>query len=188
MNRVAKEEKREYDKKRYRLNREILLQQSRNYYKTHRKSHSLWKRAYYAKHREQLLQHGKLYYKKHIKYLRLQHRLYDREHKKERRLYNQEHAKEFLQYHRERHKNRRQLFLDMYGNKCACCSEKEPAFLTLDHIGGRRGEEKKDTYQMYYRKATHHYDPTRYRILCMNCNHATRWGRICPHQIKKAGK
>lgn len=79
----------------------------------------------------------------------------------------------------------RQELLDAYGRRCACCGESEPAFLTLDHINGGG---KKDRAQIpdgqrgLYRKLKKLGWPTdRFRLLCMNCNFATRRGTPCPH-------
>lgn len=75
----------------------------------------------------------------------------------------------------------REEFLEMYGGKCFCCGEIIPAFLALDHIKGvnRRIIGKYASYK----DAVTNYDPSEYRILCHNCNQATKGGNICPHQI-----
>lgn len=72
--------------------------------------------------------------------------------------------------------NLRYKFLQMYGNKCACCGETYVPFLTLDHV---RGDGKMDrtsytgkpcnSYNAY-RNAIKYYNPQKYQILCMNCN------------------
>lgn len=75
--------------------------------------------------------------------------------------------------------------LAQYGGQCACCGEQEDAFLALDHarrdgnahrarVGGQAG---------VYRDLKRRGWPTDgYRLLCHNCNMATRFGAICPHQ------
>ena len=70
-----------------------------------------------------------------------------------------------------------------YGNKCACCGESNPAFLTIDHIDGggtqhRKKIKEKITVWLYKNNF-----PTGYQTLCFNCN----WGKyfnggICPHK------
>lgn len=98
---------------------------------------------------------------------------------------------------RERRKSRRQdeiswrakiraEFIAAYGGKCACCGEGHPEFLTLDHIGGRT----ELNHPWSGRAGTHIYAKLKklgwpkngYRILCMNCNWAVRYGSPCPHQ------
>lgn len=73
-------------------------------------------------------------------------------------------------------------FLEMYGGKCQCCGITTYEFLCLDHIQGRNRKYKNETGNVAYRRAIEEYDPTEYRILCANCNAATRFGRTCPHK------
>lgn len=79
-------------------------------------------------------------------------------------------------------KTREELF-GLYGKKCVCCGEELVEFLTLDHVNGRTGK------RMQYRDmrdATKNFDPTKYRVLCMNCNFSFGVRGYCPHQ--KEGK
>lgn len=82
----------------------------------------------------------------------------------------------------------REQILSAYGRLCACCGEKEPRFLTLDHInrdgahhrrliGGGRGG-----WRIYADVVKQGCPRDRFRLLCMNCNFATRTGQPCPHQ------
>lgn len=75
-----------------------------------------------------------------------------------------------------------------YGRKCKCCGEAEIKFLTIDHIkgGGRKHREAlgiKDGFSIYSWLVKNNF-PKGFRILCMNCNFASRFGR-CPHKLKK---
>lgn len=84
----------------------------------------------------------------------------------------------------------RQVVIEKYGSECACCGEREPIFLCIDHINGGGGEERKllGGGKGVLKKL---YDaPGRlpgYRILCANCNHALNvtnkiYGvSYCPH-------
>lgn len=85
----------------------------------------------------------------------------------------------------------REEALNAYGGMvCACCGEKEPMFLTLDHIdnngaaerlkiAGRRNAAGTHTYK--WLKANG-YPPGRYQVLCMNCNFGKRMNKgVCPH-------
>ena len=76
---------------------------------------------------------------------------------------------------------------DALGRVCSCCGESEPAFLTLDHVGGGGKEHRKklSKYNALYRDVLASVDSGKYRILCMNCNWAIRFGKQCPHQSKK---
>ena len=83
----------------------------------------------------------------------------------------------------------RRKLLSVLGTCCACCGEDEPAFLTLDHVGGggeahrRRVSPKSHNVRHVYMEALS--DPLKhekYRILCWNCNCSTSGGRKCPHE------
>lgn len=74
--------------------------------------------------------------------------------------------------------------INHYGGICACCGETEIEFLTIDHIGGggtKHREELGGSLGVYRQIVKQNY-PTKYRVLCMNCNWATRWKHVCPHQ------
>lgn len=77
-----------------------------------------------------------------------------------------------------------------YGGQCACpgCDVTEPAFLTLDHPNGNGAADRKEAggRDALIRKLKEQGWPQEgYRLLCMNCNLATKFGRTCPHQLKK---
>jgi hypothetical protein len=80
-------------------------------------------------------------------------------------------------------KTLRQDILNGYGSECACCQERTPEFLTLDHVHGngaahRREVGQKDVYRIVRQQGY----PADYRLLCMNCNFArSRYGE-CPHE------
>lgn len=75
-----------------------------------------------------------------------------------------------------------------YGGKCVCCNETHRRFLTIDHtseIGYKHRKSIKrygSTFYAWLRKQG--YPKDKYRLLCMNCNFATRLGDVCPHQEK----
>ncbi len=86
-----------------------------------------------------------------------------------------------------------QEVIDAYGGSCACCGESESAFLTIDHIGGggnkhrlfftRQGKNHVQHIRRELKNAG--WPKDKYRLLCLNCNWATRNGCTCPHQLKK---
>ena len=73
-----------------------------------------------------------------------------------------------------------------YGGKCACCGEKEVDFLTLDHIHGDGGVERKLIHRkgnrdIMSRLRREGFPKGRYRILCWNCNCSIGIRGFCPH-------
>lgn len=79
-------------------------------------------------------------------------------------------------------------FLDAYGNKCACCGEEDPGFLTLDHINNDGAKERKElnllvSDQVYILARKEGWPKDKYQILCYNCNMGKhRNGGVCPHK------
>ena len=100
------------------------------------------------------------------------------------------------QKHKERRlattkKYHRQLKLEVLGHysngqpHCACCGETIIEFLGIDHSGGGGIDHRAkvgSTYRLYLWLRRNSY-PNGYRTLCHNCNLATSWGRICPHEL-----
>lgn len=83
-----------------------------------------------------------------------------------------------------RTRNRSQV-LAHYGAVCACpeCDERNPGFLTIDHIATNGANHRKtigdiDTWLI----RNHFPEEAGVQILCWNCN-SGRWcnGGICPH-------
>jgi hypothetical protein len=81
----------------------------------------------------------------------------------------------------------RELAIQYYGGKCACCGEIELTFLDLDHINNdgayhRRTDSTARNSATWAKK--HGYPPI-FQVLCSNCNQGKqRNGGVCPHQIK----
>src|SRR3990167_6345931 len=70
----------------------------------------------------------------------------------------------------------RELVIEKYGGKCACCNEADIKFLTIDHIDGNGNKHRKELNlgggrSFYYWLRRNGY-PKGYRVLCMNCNWA----------------
>jgi hypothetical protein len=82
----------------------------------------------------------------------------------------------------------RQIILAAFDFKCGCCGEDTQEFLTLDHIGGGGSQHRKKQNNMYQAVVREGIPKDKYRILCMNCNWATRWGKPCPHELKRADR
>lgn len=95
-----------------------------------------------------------------------------------------ENCKECLKKISERHKAIRNIVLEKYGNKCACCGETEKVFLCMDHInndGGKQRREDTSSTRIYNWIKSHDY-PKTFQILCWNCNAAKHLLGVCPHQ------
>ena len=77
-------------------------------------------------------------------------------------------------------------FVAAYGGRCACCGETELVFLSLDHINGGGNQHRMSFSGNGGRKllqeATAAGWPDIYRVLCMNCQFGTRYGKVCPHR------
>lgn len=78
----------------------------------------------------------------------------------------------------------KEKFFEMYGRACACCSESNPLFMTLDHVLGdghrSRSKGKRLSPYYYYREAVKSYKPEIFQTLCFNCNFAKRNKASCP--------
>lgn len=76
--------------------------------------------------------------------------------------------------------------IDGYGGRCACCGETERAFLTIDHVNGGGGQERKGLGYGNRRlllKIIKAGFPSEYQCLCFNCNCGRQRTRgICPHR------
>lgn len=88
-------------------------------------------------------------------------------------------------YVNARHKSHKETVLSYYGQKCECCGETEPKFLTVDHIVPIGGREKRAAagHVSIYSWLVKNGFPEGFRLLCSNCNFGrARNGGICPHQ------
>lgn len=76
-------------------------------------------------------------------------------------------------------------FVAAYGGRCGCCGETEPIFLTLEHMHGGGLAERRTigSAGILRRLRAEGWPQGDYRVLCMNCNIATKFARTCPHQI-----
>lgn len=70
------------------------------------------------------------------------------------------------------------------GYVCSCCSVTNPVFLTIDHINGGGGKHRLGLHQHFYKWLIDNKFPEGFRVLCMNCNWARRYG-ACPHEMEK---
>lgn len=127
-------------------------------------------RAWNAAHKEQRLSYWREYYRTHP----------------ERRAYYNERGKA---RRRQREHALRLRVLAHYGSVCACCQESTLEFLTIDHIEGGGVQHRKGIPSgNIYRWLEANGYPAGFRVLCMNCNWATRWEETCPHQRDTSAK
>jgi hypothetical protein len=82
----------------------------------------------------------------------------------------------------------RHVAIEHYGGQCACCGEDNSEFLTFDHIDGggtlhRRIDSLANANMGQWLKNAGY--PDYIRLLCANCNQATKRGQTCPHQLMK---
>ena len=101
---------------------------------------------------------------------------------------------------RESHKkNRRtlkELVMAVYGGgKCSCCGETELSFLTLDHIEGGGGKQRKELGRTkgsgvgFYKWLVENGYPDGLQVLCANCNLSKHInGGVCAHKLPNGGK
>lgn len=98
----------------------------------------------------------------------------------------------------ERHKDRvkararkiRDAVFSAYGGYiCACCGERNDQFLTIDHIDGCGGAERRrqGLGHSFYAWLRRNGWPPGFQVLCYNCNlgRAKNDG-ICPHKLHSA--
>lgn len=90
-----------------------------------------------------------------------------------------------LQHRIERARIRTE-FINAYGGACGCCGEKEPRFLTLDHVNGGGGKQRKNgvsTQALCGRLKRAGWPKGEYTLCCWNCNSGRHLnGGVCPHK------
>ena len=148
-----------------------------------------YRKAYYQAHREELLAKQSAYQKArlagpngdHVRELRCKRVQASRRRRPE----------DWRRWNRESWTRIKAELIAAYGGRCVCCEETAPAFLTLDHtnrdgkqhraqFGGRGIATAKQIYADLKRRG---WPQDGYRLLCMNCNFATRYGQPCPHRV-----
>lgn len=89
---------------------------------------------------------------------------------------------------RVRRKRLRDELVQAYGSICECCGETEPRFLTLEHKKKDGMEHRKSVggnYPIYVNLKRRGWPKDDYTLLCWNCNCSERYGKPCPHKVKK---
>jgi len=97
----------------------------------------------------------------------------------------------FQKYHKERHRKLHDSCIQKLGGICACCGEKEPLFLEIDHVNNDGNKLKVKLPGGVWDRGDYHFmksivagtiDCSSLQVLCANCNHGKyRNGGVCPH-------
>jgi predicted restriction endonuclease len=135
-------------------------------------------REYYQKNREAIIK------REREKYVRDHDRI--RQRRKE--LHAGDRKKKANDYMKRRYVIYRKIVIGAYGSQCACCGEKEPLFLEVDHINNDGNIHRKKIgtsgRAIIYWLVVNNF-PDGFQLLCSNCNQGKKKnGGICPH-IKK---
>ncbi|MGW6260355.1 hypothetical protein [Streptomyces sp. NPDC055085] len=83
------------------------------------------------------------------------------------------------------HWKRKLRVIAEYGGECACCGEKAPEFLTIDHVGGWGKEHRKQkgyAWNMVAYLTREGFPKEGFQLLCFNCNCALGIFSRCPHK------
>lgn len=141
-------------------------------------------KKYYQKNKEKIKELDKAYRKRNKSELQEKKRAYYQANK---HLWKKvSYTDEYRDKAVKRNAKLRQQIIEIYGNKCACCGESELDFLAIDHINGD-GNEHRKTFKgsIYLWLKKYNYPKKSFRVLCHNCNMATRFNKICPHKRKE---
>ncbi len=157
---MTPEEKQEYDRQRYQIKRETILEHERQ--RRSQPGYREWHRGYM--------------------------REWSKNNKDKIRKYNSnDYSREARLAAGKKYREKfRTLVLDYYGNKCACCGEDRIEFLAIDHIEGGGSKHRKELGNKggtaFYVWLVKNNFPEGYRTLCHNCNMALAYHELCPHQ------
>lgn len=160
-----KEERKKYNREYYLKTKAKSNARSREWYERNKEKAIAYGRRYYRENRERILARDKEYTKRNL------HWISKRNGEKKKRM---------------------KLSVKMYlGGKCACCGEREPEFLTVDHIHG--GGSKIRNKQGFRRNEVYYWEiyramksgvsvASKYQLLCSNCNLSKHLGGMCAHK------
>jgi hypothetical protein len=92
-------------------------------------------------------------------------------------------------YNKKRLRNIKIVIFKAYGNKCNCCGESNPKFLTIDHVNNDGGKFRKSNLSFlkvnynYYNWIIKNNFPSDLQLLCFNCNQGKAFNNgVCPHK------
>lgn len=127
-------------------------------------------------------------YKDHKKRLEAQRKYRENNHELMR-----EKARNYIEKNKETIKNKNILkyyelkrwIFEYYGYECACCGEKNPRFLTIDHVNNDGYKDRNLGSRIYstIKREIIEGNDNRFQIYCYNCNCAKRLNKgVCPHK------
>jgi hypothetical protein len=97
----------------------------------------------------------------------------------------------FKKRSREQNKKLKGIVQKAYGNKCICCLESNPLFLTIDHINNDGNKQRLKLFGRNRGGAAHtlylyiikNNFPSDLQLLCYNCNMGKKNNNlVCPHK------
>lgn len=91
-------------------------------------------------------------------------------------------------YHKKRQQDMKKMIISFYSkgeSTCACCTENNIEFLSVDHIKGDGNIHRREIGSSLYTWLVRNKMPEGFRILCMNCNHSYGHYGMCPHNLNK---
>ena len=96
-------------------------------------------------------------------------------------------TQEYKQLLRNKKIQEKKRLMDIYGGKCVCCGETNIEFLCINHINEDGAKHRKELglsggTSFYRWLIKNNYPKDNFNILCQNCNFATFFYKICPHQ------
>lgn len=83
---------------------------------------------------------------------------------------------------------RKLQMLEALGYQCACCGERNPLLLTLDHVknNGNIHRQIYQCHQIYWVAKKQGWAKDEWQVLCMGCNWGKRLFGVCPHKLGKS--
>jgi hypothetical protein len=138
------------------------------------KKHIEKAKEYFRQYRKKAFEEGKTWNQQHPEMARERSRQYYWANKEKQSIKN-----------KERRIERRNIVLNHYGNKCICCGEIEPKFLTIDHIDSDGYKYRPIKGGLSYSWIIKNNFPTNLQILCWNCNMSKGCYGECPHVTKR---
>lgn len=130
-------------------------------------------RQYYAKHRRAALIAGQARRDRNREAVRAAARKWYRDHR----------IATLAWHSRRQQELKLEIFAKYGGAVCRCCGERNPNFLTLDHvdtIGARQREKAGSNFYQWLKRNGFPRKP-KLRVLCFNCNMGRRRTGVCPH-------
>lgn len=136
-------------------------------------------KRYKLKHRKAINARNRKWYREHRKQVRAHQIKYQKENRVKLYAYNS------AWQHRRNAKVRAEM-VAAYGGQCACCGEREPLFLELDHIANDGAAERirhgNSLVELLALKKAG-WPTSNHQLLCSNCNQGKRRnGGTCPHK------